>query len=163
MTSQTLKRLRTLETERLSGFLEAAGPAFRTGNLELCLDAVCLEILDHQVTDEQVISAAYPDANNEIESKEESSLEAMMAHVNSLLTVGRQNSNPEFPGIPLRLERKLRERYWSYIRACFDYTQARIVGIGGDVPFITIGDGFTYILYSNDNKRCLILVGSVSE
>jgi hypothetical protein len=163
MPSQTLRRIQTLETEYLRGFLQAAGPAFRTGNLELWLDAACFEILAQQVSVEDVISAAYPEADSDIESTEECTLESMMAHINSILTVSRQHSNPEFPGIPLRLERRLREGYWTHIRACLDYTQARITKVGGDVPAISIGDGFTYVLYANDDRRCLILVGNVSE
>jgi hypothetical protein len=40
---------------------------------------------------------------------------------------------------------------------------ARIVELGPHVPYVNIGDGFTYVLYALDMKKCALLVGNVSD
>ncbi len=158
-----LKRLQTSELDRLSGYLDAAQHVFMNGQLDVTLDAACFDVLDNNVADEDVIRAAYPDGFNPIEHRVERTLEEMVADVNDTLSLFRGFWNPEHANIPDIIESKLRDGYWQHVKCCFDYTGARIVELGRDVPYVNIWGGFTYILYARDMSRCMLLVGNVCD
>jgi hypothetical protein len=157
-----LKRIQTSELDRLLGYLDAAQHVFIKGELEVTLDATLFEILDTDITDEDVIRAAYPDGFNPIEYRAECSLEEMVSGVHNVLKVTREFWKPEY-SIPEFIEHNLREEYWQHVKSCFDYTDARIVALGHDIPYVNIWGGFTYVLYAPDMSRCLLLVGNTSD
>ena len=157
-----LHRTASPDIDRLTGYLAAAQHAFIKGQYNVSLDATCFDIVDATVTDEDIIIAAYSDFNP-IDHRGECSLEAMIAGVHETLTLPRQMWSSDYCNIPNIVESNLRDGYWLHVKACFDYTNARIVELGWDVPFVNIGGGFTYVLYAPDMRRCMVLVGNVSD
>lgn len=90
-------------------------------------------------------------------------METMISGVHETLGLRREMWAPDFCNIPNIVEKNLLEGYWAHIKACFDYTNARIVELGWHVPFLNVGAGFTYILYAADMSRCMLLVANVSD
>ncbi len=156
-----LQRIQSFETNRLEGYLEAAQHIFTKGELDVTLEAALFEISDSNITDEEVIIAAYS-TFNPIEYRAERNLDEMLSGVHEIFSITRRFWKSD-DWVPKMLENNLRERYWQLIKCCFDYTNARIVELGNDVPYINISGGFTYILYAPDMSRCLLLVGNTSD
>ncbi len=157
-----LKRLNIPELDRLEGYLDAARHIFVRGQLDVTLEAALFEITGDDISDEDVISAAYPRGFNPIEYRAECSSEEMMSGVHNVLKITREFWKPEY-SIPETIESNVREGYWRLVKACFDYTNARIVELGHNVPYVNIWLGFTYVLYAPDMRRCLLLVGNTSD
>jgi len=157
-----LRPIVTPELDRFSGYLEAAGYALIKGQYDVTLAASCFEILDASVTDLEIVVAAHGDSN-EIEHQAESSLDNMVARVHETIAMPRQMWAADYCGIPGIIEQNLRDGYWSHLRACFDYENARIVELGWHVPFVNIGVGFTFVLYAPDLSTCALLVGNVTD
>jgi hypothetical protein len=157
-----LKRIQSPESDRLSGYLEAAQYICIKGQYDVMLDAACFEILDKEIDDEDVVDAAYQGGYNPIEHRAECSVEAMVAGVHNTLSLSRGFWKPEYT-IPDLVENNIREGYWRHVGACIDYKNARVVELGWHVPHINISGGFTYVLYAGDKKRCMLLVGNVSD
>lgn len=157
-----LNRLHTSEVNRLEGYLHAAQHMFVRGQLNVTLDAALFEMDGDNVLDEDVINAAYPGGSNPIEYRAECSFDDMVSGVHKILKITREFWKQEY-SIPEMIESNLREGYWQHVKACFDHTNARIVKLGHDVPFVNIGGGFTYILYAHDMSRCLLLIGNSSD
>lgn len=155
-----LQRIENFETNRLEGFLEAAQHIFTRGELDVTLETALFEILDSDVTDEDVIRAAYSTFNS-IEFRAKRNLDEMMSGVHNILSITRIWKPDDW--VRKMLENNLRERFWQLVKCCFDYTQAKIVELGNDVPYVNISGGFTYILYAPDMSRCLLLVGNTSD
>ncbi len=156
-----LNRIQTSELDRLEGYLEAAQHIFTRGELDVTLEASLFEISDSNITDEDVIRTAYS-SFNPIEHRVECSLDEMMSGVNDILSIDRRFWKPD-DWVPKMLEKNLREGYWQHVKSCFDFTNAKIVELGNDVPYINISGGFTYILYAPDMSKCLLLVGNTSD
>ena len=159
---ENLRRVSSRQIDQLAGYLDAAQHAFIKRQYDVSLDAAVFEIADTTVTDEDVLTAAY-DGFNPIEHRAECSVEAMVARINDLLTLRREMWVADFRGIPSMTEERLRDGYWSHVRACFDCDTARIVELGPDVPFVNIGVGFCFVLYAPAMDRCMLLVGNVSD
>lgn len=157
-----LSKLESPAIERLNGYLAAAQHAFIKGEYDVTLEAAFFEIVGGPITDEEVVVAAYSDFNT-IEYRQECSLDDMIAGVHETLSLPRSMWNPKYPGIPNIIEKNLREGYWEHLRACFDYKSAKIVALGHDVPYVNIGEGFTYVLYPSDMSKCALLVGNVCD
>jgi hypothetical protein len=157
-----LNRIRTSELDRLQGYLEAAQHVFTKGNLDVMLEASLFEIVDSDITDEDVVRAVYPNGFNPIEYRAECSFNEMVSGVHRILEVTREFWKPEY-SIPSMIENNVREGYWKHVKSCFDYTNARIVELGHNVPYVNVWGGFTYILYAPDMRRCLLLVGNTSD
>ena len=157
-----LKRLQSSELDRLAGYLAAAQYVCIRGQHNLTLDAALFEILGRDITDEDVISAAYPDGFSPIEHRAECSLENMTSGVEDNLSLAREYWMQEY-SIADIIESNVRAGYWQHVKACFDYANARIIELGHDVPYVNIGGGFTYLLYAADMSRCLLLVGNFSD
>ena len=87
----------------------------------------------------------------------------MVTRINDVLTLRKEMWAVDFRGIPIITEERLRDGYWSHVRACFDCDNARIVELGPHVPFVNVGDGFCFILYASAMDRCMLLVGNVSD
>jgi hypothetical protein len=157
-----LQHLQTTEVIRLEGYLEAAQHVFTKGDLDVSLEVALFEISDSNITDEEVIRAAYPNSNP-IEHRAESSVQEMTARVHGLLSIAKGFWQSR--RVAELLEEKLREGYWEHLKSCFDYTNARIVELGDDVPYVNIphGEGFTFVCYAPDMSRCLLLVGNISD
>lgn len=141
-----LRRIVTPELDRFAGYLQAAGYALCKGQYDVTLDVTCFEILVASVSDLEIVLPAHGDSN-EIEHRTESSLDNMVAHVHEILTLPRQMWAADYCGIPGIIEQNPRDGFWSHLRACFDYENARIVELGWHVPFINVGVGFTFVLY----------------
>ena len=156
-----LQRIENFETNRLEGFLEAAQHIFTRGDLEVTLEALLFEILNNDVTDEDVIHAAYS-TFNAIDYQAERSLDEMLSGVHSILNIDRRFWTSD-DWVPKMVENNLRERFWQLVKCCFDYTDAKIVELGNNVPYVNISGGFTYILYAPDMSKCLLLVGNTSD
>jgi hypothetical protein len=157
-----LRHLETAATHRLKGYLAAAQYAFIKGQYDVTLEATFFEVVDSQLTDEEVLSAAYSDIEP-IEHRRECSLEQMIAGVHQILSLPRRMWNSEYSGIANIIEKNLRDGYWEHLKACFDYRNARIVELGHDVPWVNIDGGFTYVLYALDMSKCSLLVGNVCD
>jgi len=157
-----LRRVTSPEIDRLTGYLAAAQHAFIKAQYDVSLDASVFEIADASVTDEDVLTAAY-DGFNPVEHRAECSLEAMVARIHEVLQLPRRMWAADFCGIPGIVEERLRDGYWSHVRACFDFGNSRIVELGWHVPFVNIGVGFCFIMYASDMRRCMLLVGNVSD
>ena len=157
-----LQRVTSPEVDRLTGYLAAAQHAFIKGQTDVSLEATVFAIADATVTDEEVLTAGY-DGFNPIDHRAECSLETMVARINEVLTLPRRMWAADCRGIPAIVEERLRDGYWSHVRACFDCDNARIVELGAHVPFVNIGAGFCFILYASDMHGCMLLVGNVSD
>lgn len=157
-----LRRIENSQVARFEGYIDAAQHVFRKGELDVGLEAALFEITDKTVTDEEVVSDAYAGVFNPVESRSESTVEEMMTKVNTLMTIARKYLKPQYAFAEL-LETDLREGYWRHLEACFDYKDARVVELGDHVPYVEMGDGFTYILYAPDMSRCMLLVGNESD
>jgi hypothetical protein len=157
-----LRRLCTPESDRLEGYLSAAQHVFVRGELEIGLEAALLEITDSDVSDEEVILAAFPDGFNPIENSAERSVAEMVVGVHHTLRITEAYWTSGY-SVCERVQNNLREGYWQHVQSCFDYTDARIVELGPSVPYVNMGDGFTYVLYASDMSRCLLLIGNVSD
>ena len=158
----TLRRITTPELDSFAGYLEAAGYTLRKGQYDVTLYVACFEILDANVTDLEIVVAAHGNSN-EIEHRTECSFSDMVSHIHETLSLPRQMWAADYCGIPGIIEQNLREGYWSHLRACFDYENARIVELGWHVPFVNVGGGFTFVLYAPDMTRCALLVGNVTD
>ena len=159
---ENLNPVTSPEIDRLTGYLAAAQHAFMKGQLDLSLEANVFEIADGSVTDEDVLTAAC-DGFNPIEHRAECSFEAMFVRTNEVLTLSKRVWATDSSGIPAIIEERLREGFWQHVRASFDCQNARIVELGPDVPFVNIGVGFCFILYASDMRKCMLLVGNVSD
>lgn len=156
-----LKKIQTPEFNRLEGYLNSAQHIFTRGELDVALEAALLEITDKDISEEDVIQASYSRYNT-IESRVECSLSEMTSNVNNFLTISERFWRRD-DWMQKMIENNLREGYWQHIKSCFDYTNARIVEIGYDVPYVNISGGFTYILYASDLSQCLLLIGNTSD
>ena len=150
------------EISCFKGYIDAAQHVFKKGELDACLEAALFEVTDNSVTDEEVIKCAYDGPLNSIEYRSECSVEVMEKKVNTFMTVTKKHFSPPYVFAEL-LETDLREGYWRHLKTCFDYKHARVVEIGYHVPYVNIGHSFTYILYTTDRSRCMLLVGNTSD
>ena len=157
-----LIRIENPQFSRFEGYISAAQHVFRKGQLTIGLEATLFEITDGTVTNEEVVGYAYVDDSNPIEHSSESTVDEMIAKVNAAMTISRKFLNPEYMFGEL-IESNLREGYWNYLEACFEYKRARVVELGYHVPYVNVGNGFTYVLYSADLFRCMLLVGNSSD
>ena len=157
-----LCRIRTPELDRLEGYLNAAQHVFFKGQLDVTLEAVLFEISSPDLSDEEVVHAAYPDGSNSIDHRAECSIEEMKDRVNNILSISTAFWKPEYSARE-RVEDHLRKGYWQHVKSCFDYSYGRIVELGHDVPYVNIGGGFTFILYAPDMNRCLVLMGNTCD
>ena len=151
--------------DRLTGYLAAAECAFIKSQYDVTLEASFFDIADNRITNIEVLKAAYgPDVDfNGIELERECSLQEMIDGVHVLLTTPRKMWHPDCQGIPRIVEENLRNGYWDSLKECFDYENARIVELGYNIPWVNIGDGFTYILYSKDRSQCAVIVGNTTD
>lgn len=151
--------------DRLTGYLAAAESAFMKGQCYVTLEASFFDIADSALTNIDALNAAYgPDADfNGINVERECSLQELIDGVNDVLTLPRSMWASDCQGIPRIIEENLRNGYWERLKACFDYENARVVELGNNIPWVNIVGGFTYILYSNDMKRCAVLVGNTTD
>jgi hypothetical protein len=156
-----VRSIASLELSRFQGYLDAAQQILIRGQLDVTLEATLFEILNADVSNEDVIGTAFPDGSNNIDYSNEESLDEMTSVINSLLSIS--TSHWTNSSIPQRIESKLRDGYWRHLEACFDYRSARIVALGPHVPWVNIDIGFTYLLYAPDMTRCLVLVGNTSD
>jgi hypothetical protein len=157
-----LRRIENLQVAIFDGYIGAAQHVFKKGELDVGLEAALFEIMDHDVTDEEVVSSTYFGEFNPIEYRSEVTVDEMVTRVNALMTLTREYLNPQYAFAEL-VETALREGYWKHLEDCFDYRHARVVELGHHVPYVNIGSGFTFILYSHDMSRCLLLVGNESD
>ena len=157
-----LRQLESAAIDRLNGYLEAAQYAFQKVPCDVTLEASFFEIVDPDIKDEDVVMAVYG-STNPIELRRDCSLEEMIGDVHETLTLPRRLWNSEYPGVPTIIEENLRDGYWRHLRSCFDYTEARIVKLGHDVPYVNIFSGFTYVLYALDMSQCAILMGNTTD
>jgi len=157
-----LRQIQTRELDRFRGFQNAAKLVFFKGELSVTLEATLFEIATPGISDEDVVLEAYPDGSNPIEDGAERSIEEMVASVHEVLSIPKaywQTHNR----VREIIENDLREAYWEHLKACFDYKEARIIELGSDIPWVTMGAGFTYVLYAPDMSRCLLLVGNQTD
>ena len=115
-----LRRIRRPELDRLEGCQSAAKLVFMKGELSVTLEAALFESAIPSISDEDVVLAAYPDGSNSIEHRAERSIEEMVAAVNEVLRIPQaywQTNNR----VREQIENDLREGYWAYLEACFDY------------------------------------------
>jgi hypothetical protein len=155
-----LKRVQTTELDRLQGYLAAAQYVFTKGELDVFLEATLFEISDKSVTEEDVLQAAYS-RSNAIDYRIERGLEETISGIHEILSIAKGLRRSDW--VTEMIENNLREGFWRFVKDCFDYTNARIVELGNDVPYINISRGFTYIFYAPDNSRCLLLVGNTTD
>jgi hypothetical protein len=153
--------IRSEEWANFNGYLDALQLMFIRGELNLTLESAFYEITN-TVTDEEVIGAAYC-GFNEIEYRQEVTMEHVIRRVNDTLSLTRAYWTPEYHGVPTLIENGLREGFWHRLNACFDVGTATVIELGNDVPYVNIGDGFTFIFYSPDRSRCLVLVANWSD
>jgi hypothetical protein len=142
-----LKRLLTSEVNRLEGYLDAAQHMFVMGQIDVTLEAALFEMDGDNVLDEDLIHAAYPDGFNPIEYRAECSFDDMVSGVHKILKITRQFWKQEY-SVPEMIESNLREGYWQHVKECFDHTNARIVELGHDVPFVKFGVALLYFVCS---------------
>jgi hypothetical protein len=157
-----LEPVQSQDLARLEGYLHAAQLFLFNGQLDVILTAALFEILDAHVTDDDVLSAAYPKGHNLIERSVQCAANDMILDVNQILTLPRGIWKRE-TSMPAMIEDRLRQGYWAHITACFDYTAARIMKVGPHVPYVNIFRGFAYILYASSSNKCLLLVGTSSD
>jgi len=156
-------RITTLDNSsinRFKGFLSGVQLILKRRQYDVALEAFLFQLNDADVTDEDVIAAAYSDGYNPILHHELVPLDTVIAEVNSFLTLARDIWN-QGPLIDV-IEGELRDGYWNHLKPCIDYRSAQIVSVGPHVPYMNIMKGFTYILYA-DRSRALLLVGNISD
>ena len=161
MLHENLSPLESVEWARFSGYLAAVQLMFVRGNLELTLESAFYEIIG-AVSDEQVIQWTYP-ATNEIEYRQQVTLENMRERISKTLSLSRVYWTPKYHELATFIETNIVDGFWHHIKACIDVDTARIVELGNNVPYVNIGEGFTYIVYSQEQPRCMILVGNWSD
>lgn len=144
----------------LKGYLRAAQSAFYRRHFEVKLEGILLEILQPDISHWDVVIAAFG-RSNPILSSVEVSVDSMRSNINGFLTVSKEFWAKPF--LAQKLEDNLKKGYWLAVEDCFDYSKARIVQVTGDVPYIRMMGGFTYLLYSNSGTECLVLVGNTSD
>lgn len=155
-----LRKIETPEFNRLLGYLSAAQHIFFKGELDISLEASLLEIVDPNISDEDVVGAVY-DNFNPIAVRTECSVEKMIK--DSELVLSSATGYGDNKHVRGRMEKEILDGYWQHLKSCIDYADARIVELGPDVPYVNIGQGFTFIIYSRDLSRCLLLIGNSSD
>ena len=161
MSNKYLLPLKTVEWARFSGYLDAVQYLFVRGELDLTLESAFYEIND-TVTDEDVIQSTYS-TSNEIEYRQELTLEQMRQRIDQTLTLPRVYWEAKYHGLADLMEKKISDGFWRHLETCIDIRNARIVELGYHVPYVNVGDGFALILYSQENSRCMILVANWSD
>ena len=147
---------------QFQGYLNAAQLMFVHGNLDLALEAAFYDIADN-VTDEEVVHFTYPHVN-ELKHRRKVSTEEMVQTVNSVLTLPRSYWSDNHTGLAALIEKRLREGFWQKLAAIMDFENATIVELDDeDLPYVNMGKGFTFILYTPDNLHCMVLVANWSD
>ena len=144
------------------GYLKAAQLMFVHGDLDLTLEAAFYDIAA-DVTDEEVVHFTYPHVN-ELKCHTKVSTEAMVHTVNSVLTLPRSYWSHRQVGVAAFIEKRLREGFWKHLAAAIDFENSSVVQVTDeDVPYVNMGAGFTYILYTPDSLHCMLLVANWSD
>ena len=134
---------------------------FVRGELDLTLESAFYEI-NSAVTDEEVIQSTYSTIN-EVDYRQEITLEEMRQRIDQTLSLPRVYWEAKYHGLAALIEKKISDGFWRHLEECIDVRTARIVELGHHVPYVNVGDGFTCILYSQENSRCLLLVANWSD
>lgn len=151
----------TPEISFFQGYITAAAELLIRGQLEATLEACAFEITDRSIRPVDVIAAAYPGDINPIDYVTEESVEQLENDIHAFLTVHREFWKSD--SVPSHIESRLRQGYWGYLSECFDYKHSQVFAVVGNVPYVNIGPGFTYVLYNNQVTRCFLLVGNLSD
>jgi hypothetical protein len=157
-----LDRITNPDVARLCGYLEATQYAFMQGQYDMLLEAHVFRIGASDVTEGEIIEAAYPDANSLLDKYGAVATENMKGRVNAELSLRRGDWNPDVPGIPNIIEARLREGFWKHLNECFPLEATRAVECDPDTPYVNLG-GFTYILFAKRRESCLLLVCNVMD
>jgi hypothetical protein len=161
MSNNYLVPLQTKEWARFSGYLAAVQYMFVRGELDLTLESVLYES-NNTVTDEDVIEATYS-RTNEIEYRQEITLEQMRQRIDQTLSLPRAYWESKYHALAALMEKKISDGFMRHLEECIDIRTARIVELGYHVPYVNVDDGFTLILYSQEKARCMILVANWSD
>ena len=157
-----LRAITNPAVDRFNGYLEAASIALLKGQCDLTLEASFFEINDKSITNREVVFEVYGDGN-EIEFERVRSLREMVDGINKVLTLPLKMWSLEHQGFPRLIEENLRSGFWRHLKRCFDYENAKIVELGPDVPWVNIGHGFTYVLYTADRTAVALLLGNSTD
>ena len=103
-----LDRIMNVNAVRLNGYLEATQYAFMQGQYDMLLEAHIFQIGASDVTYDEIVNAAYPQANALTATYRNVSTDEFKARVNAELSFRRKDWNPTLPGIPKIIEARLR-------------------------------------------------------
>jgi hypothetical protein len=128
----------------------------------MALEAHIFRFNVSDVTNDEIIRAAYPEANAQTAAHVAVTVDEFRARVNADLSFRRIDWNPDVPAVPNIIEARLREGFWRHLDECFLMGDARIVEVDPHTPYVNFS-GFTYILFSADNGICLLLMCNLMD
>jgi hypothetical protein len=159
----TLKSLDTPEFHRLDGCFDGMSGLLSEGQLDWYFEAKGFELNDVDFDVTSIIKAAYPRSNPEKACITECSDREMLDKIKRQLSVARPmwgDPNRTAPVPLLNHDAAM----WRLLKECIDYDQARIFEY---VPSYDVNDfdelhcgitgEFTFIIYNENQKRCVII------
>ncbi|HEX8846464.1 MAG TPA: hypothetical protein VF791_17585 [Pyrinomonadaceae bacterium] len=161
-----MKELNTPELNKLSGYLEALGNFIIGADYVTWFEAKGFDLTGSAFDVEDVIKGAYPGSKPEKGEIIVRSDNNMIERVNkSLKLPDPPYSRSDFRG---EIEMNLINGYWKYLKACIDYEKANIIEYipsqsGDDELWDFIHWGFTFLIYSEEQRRCVIIHGGASD
>jgi len=161
-----LVKLNIPEIHSLNGYLEAMGDFIIGTNYITWFEASGFESTDSEFSANNLIKAAYPNSQPEKGRFIEVSVEQMVEYVNKSLSL--PDSLYGRGGLAAVLEKNVASSFWGHLKACIDSEKAKIVfyepGFDvGDELYNSILWGFTYLIYDEEQSRCVIIHGGASD
>ena len=161
-----IRELRTPEINRFSGYLEALGIFIIGVDYLTWFEVKGFELGRSAFTAESVLRKAYPKSRPEKGQVIERSSEDMIERINKSLKL----SDPPYSDSDFRneIERNLISGYWKHLKAALDYEHAKIIEYGpvqgvDDELWDFIYWGFTFLIYSEEQRQCVVIHGGASD
>jgi len=160
-----MKEITTPEMFRLRAYLEALSELLIDENYEIRLEARGLETSEDQSIQE-IIKKVYPEARTEKAEFILCSIDQMIERINK--SIGLAIASHCLPAISSLARARISGHLLALLRDCLDYDRARLIeyrpaqGVDDEL-WDFIYWGFTFLIYNQEQARCVIIHGSASD
>ena len=150
-----LKSLDIPEMSSFKSFLVELQGSLNAGQCDAWLEAEGFDLSDVTFDADQMFKAAYPDLHESRKDIVKVSVSEMVETISACIT------NPATMSPRLYKQNSQSMSYWNHLKNCIDYLQSEIYECGHDVWYMCWN--FVYVVYSERQRRCLVLFGGASD
>jgi len=125
-------------------------------NVELAFEAHLLELLDTELTAQEILQTLHPDGNK-IDYAEEEDFKQLQENTEFVVQNYYLNELRDPNG------KMLLNQTWHLVQAIFPTGIKKIVVLGSHVPYVNIIAGYTALIFALDKPQCLLFIVNTSD